>query len=78
MEFCCILLAKSNNLSHQLGAYLIAHVALTCVKPLQIQNGRSRALLFVTPTQVPIWDLDYHDRPQKAFLSLSRLHSPPI
>jgi hypothetical protein len=47
-NFCCTLLAKSNNLSHQLGANLIPDVAPTCVKTLQIQNQLSRALLFVT------------------------------
>ena len=48
-NFCCTLLAKLNNLSHRLGANLIPVVAPTCVKTVQIQSQRSRALLFVTP-----------------------------
>src|SRR5487761_723669 len=36
---CCILLAKSNNLSHQLGADLISHVAPTCENPANSKSA---------------------------------------
>lgn len=48
MEFLLHALGEIEQFVAQLGANLIPDVAPTCVKTLQIQNQRSRALLFVT------------------------------